>query len=196
LTAALGIAAAVAGVARGGPGRWLDVSMTEGALAAFGPFLAMAQGEHRAHRPGQEMLTGGLGTYRAYRCADGRILCVGALEPKFWMRMRELAPELPSVPATHELVPVFASRDRDDWVALLTGCCVGPALGATEVSDHPHHVARGAFQDYLGMPLANAPFGWSPSHEVPRVGEHTEELLRPLGVDLEALVASGAGGLG
>ena len=195
LTAALGIAAAVAGVARGGRGRHLDISMTEGALACFGPFLAMAAGEGRAHRPGNEMLTGALGSYRAYRCADDKVLCVGALEPKFWMRIRELAPEVPAMPSPAKLAEVLATRDRDAWVELLTGCCVGPALDATEVAAHPQHVARGAFDDYFGVPLANSPFGWAPSSEVPAVGQHTRELLEPLGVDVDALVAVGAGGV-
>uniref|UniRef100_UPI00164C6A1C CoA transferase n=1 Tax=Kingella denitrificans TaxID=502 RepID=UPI00164C6A1C len=41
----------------------------------------------RTPAPGRDLLSGGAPCYGAYRCADGRWLAVGALEPKFWQAL-------------------------------------------------------------------------------------------------------------
>ena len=68
--------------------------------------ISMTHGSHRlvAHRLGGDplprFLTGGLACYRIYETADGRYLTVGALEPKFFLRLCELIerPELARAP--------------------------------------------------------------------------------------------------
>ena len=189
LTAALGICAALVGRERGGERR-VDVSMTEGAMALLGPHLAVAMAEDRPIRPQGEMLSGALGNYRSYRCADGRWITVGPIEPKFWMRLVAQLDE-PVAPEPEALAALFASDTRDAWVALLQACCVGPALEAAELPGHPQHVARGAFEEVLGQPMARAPFPWATSTEVPRLGEHTRAILQEVGVDVDALVEAG-----
>ncbi len=189
LTAALGIAAALFGRERGGRGGWLDVSMTEASLALMTPALAFALGEGRDIEPGAELLTGGSSAYRTYVCADGGLLCVGAIEPRFQARLAErLGRPLPA--SAEEAAALFATRDRDEWVALLQGCCVSPALGATELADHPMH--RGSFEEVLGVRLPRAPFPWARAGALPALGADTRDILGALGVDVEALIASGA----
>src|SRR5436189_1848780 len=81
--AAVAILGALLGVARGGEGRYLDVSMTDGALT----WLAVPLAQERVQGPiptGMHRLTGRYACYGVYRCADGRHLSVAALEPKFW----------------------------------------------------------------------------------------------------------------
>ena len=64
--------------------------------------ISMTHGSHRlvSHRLGGDplprFLTGGLACYRIYETSDGRHLTVGALEPKFFVRLCELVgrPEL------------------------------------------------------------------------------------------------------
>ena len=64
--------------------------------------ISMTHGSHRlvSHRLGGDplprFLTGGLACYRIYETADGRLLTVGALEPKFFLRLCEVIgrPEL------------------------------------------------------------------------------------------------------
>ena len=185
LTAALTICAALLGRERGSlDRRWLDISMTESVLGLMAPHLATAWAEGRALRPGGEMLTGGLANYRAYRCADGRWLCVGALEPKFLARLITQAGGPPSA-------ALFASRPLDQWLELLQDCCVSAALEVAEVVEHPQHAAREVFEDVLGIPMARAPFPWRNSSRIAQPGEHTRELLEPLGVDVDALVGLG-----
>ena len=68
--------------------------------------ISMTHGSHRlvSHRLGGDplprFLTGGLACYRIYGTADGRQLTVGALEPKFFVRLCELIgrPELAEQP--------------------------------------------------------------------------------------------------
>jgi len=195
LTAALGVAAALFGRERSGEGRWLDISMTDGSLSMMTPMLAFALGEGRDLRPAGEMLTGAYATYRTYVCADGGLICVGALEPKFLEGLvaqlvaRGIAPPAPTAEAMGAL---FATRPRDEWVEMLQACCVSPALRATELAAHPLHVSRDNFEDVLGVALPKAPFRWATSSELPALGADTRAVLAPLGVDVDALIAAGA----
>jgi alpha-methylacyl-CoA racemase len=104
---------------------------------------------HRAHALASRsvVLTGGFACYRMYATADGRYLTVGALEPKFFIRLCECIgrPELAERQfgadqdaLGDELASVFAMKTLADWLALLDGedVCVGPvatyAEGAAE----------------------------------------------------------------
>jgi crotonobetainyl-CoA:carnitine CoA-transferase CaiB-like acyl-CoA transferase len=102
--------------------------------------ISMTHGSHKlaAHRLGGDplpkLLTGGPPCFRMYGTADGRHVTVGALEPKFWLRLCELIdrPDLverhydPS--AAEELSSVFATRTLAEWLDLFDeeDVCVGP----------------------------------------------------------------------
>ncbi|MCB9759035.1 MAG: CoA transferase [Alphaproteobacteria bacterium] len=187
LMAAVGICAALVGRGKDGQGRWLDISMTEGVLALMGPQLAVAAAEQRDMQPSGEMLTGGYSTYRTYRCADGGLVTVGPLEPKFQLRLaQQIGQEMLDI-RPEAMAALFASRPRDAWVTLLEGCCVGPALTASELPAHPLHVARGAFESVLGLPMARSPFPWARSSEVAELGADTAEILGAIGLDPDTL---------
>ncbi|MCB9791909.1 MAG: CoA transferase [Alphaproteobacteria bacterium] len=183
LTASTAICAALVEVARGGEGRWLDISMAEGALGLMAPHLATAAAEGRDLQPGGELLSGGYGAYRTYAARDGGLLTVAPLEPKFQARMAAALglPVLDPDPAA--MAALFATRDRDDWVRLLQGCCVDAALTASEIAAHPQHQARGAFERVLGVLMPKAPFPWAPEPHVARLGEHTQAILATLNED-------------
>jgi alpha-methylacyl-CoA racemase len=87
LTCALGILAAVIGAKQSGQGTMVDVSMMDGALALMPIALAALREDGRVPPRGAGLLTGALPNYNVYRCRDGKYLAVGALEPKFFMRM-------------------------------------------------------------------------------------------------------------
>ncbi len=192
LMAAAGICAALVGRERTGAGRWLDISMTEGALALHMPHVAMALAEGRDYVPGGEMLTGAYGAYRTYRCADGGLLTLGAIEPKFWTRLLLAVGQPDLAPAPEDLAALFATRPRDAWVELLEGCCAGPALRVTELPHHPHFAARGLFETVLGLPMPRSPFPWSPEPVVPALGQDTADVLGALGLPVDELEACGA----
>jgi alpha-methylacyl-CoA racemase len=97
----------------------------------------------------RRLLTGGLACYRIYRTADGRHITVGALEPKFFLRLCELLgrPELgerqgdaDQEALAAELAAVFATRSLDEWLAVFDGedACVGPVATLSEaLADDP-----------------------------------------------------------
>ena len=133
--------------------------------------ISMTHGSHQlvAHRLGGDplprFLTGGLACYRIYETADGRYLTLGALEPKFFLRLCELI-ERSELGDRHlvgdaqeelaaELAAVFASRPLAAWLDLFDGedVCVGPVATLAE--------AATAFGESTALPSA-------------RVGQHTE----------------------
>ncbi|MGZ8782300.1 MAG: CaiB/BaiF CoA transferase family protein [Gaiellaceae bacterium] len=134
--------------------------------------ISMTHGSHRlvSHRLGGDplprFLTGGLACYRIYETADGRLLTVGALEPKFFSRLCEVVgrPELAERQFAEgaqdelaaELAAVFASRPLSEWLERCDGedVCVGPVATLAE--------AAAALGD--GDPRPSA-----------RVGQHTEQ---------------------
>jgi alpha-methylacyl-CoA racemase len=193
LVAAMGVSAALFARERTERGQILDVSLTEAALSLMAPHVAVQTTAGRDAAPGGDLLSGGLPVYGVYRCADGALLTVGALEPKFQQRLRELSPDL-GAPALRAL---FATRPRDAWVEALADACAGPALGAGELGDHPQHAARGAIArlgatSFVRPPLA-AP-GWAPA-PAPGLGAHTDRILAEAGLSQIAIDAARASGL-
>lgn len=87
LTCAMGILAAVIGAQKSGQGTMVDVSMMEGAMALQPIALAALREDGEIPARGAGILTGALPNYQVYRCRDGQYLAVGALEPKFFIRM-------------------------------------------------------------------------------------------------------------
>ena len=114
--------------------------------------VSMAHGTHRlasyrlAGDPRPRLLTGGLACYRTYPTADGRHLTVGALEPKFFVRLCELLgrPELAArqyepeqEPLAAELARVFSSKTLGHWLRVLDreDVCVGPVATLAEAAE-------------------------------------------------------------
>lgn len=149
------ILAALWHVARGGNGRFIDVSMTHATHA--NNFVAQVSLANDGAAPpvGGGLLNGGVPCYNLYRTQDGRWLAVGALELKFWETLCHALdrPEWafrhwsvgqaiggPDAAAlTQELASLIASRPLDEWVSLLEplDCCVSPVLTAAEAAQHP-----------------------------------------------------------
>src|SRR6202171_4540957 len=149
LQPAVAILGALLGVQRGGDGRRLDASMTDGAVTWLALELAaMGAGEEGGRGSGR--LTGRYACYRVYACKDGGYYSVGALEPKFWKVLCD-AVERPAlvdvqfaegpegVRSQKALEAVFPRRPRRGGgleLASLDVCCE-PVLDLEEVSSHP-----------------------------------------------------------
>ena len=196
--AATAILGALLSVARGGEGRYLDVSMTDGALS----WLAVPLAQVRAQGPiarGMHRLTGRYACYGVYECADGRFMSVGALEPKFWRTLCDALGRLDLVDNQYaegeaqerlrsEVASVFVTRSRDEWAAALAGLdvCCEPVLELEEVADHPQIRARGlVLEQPTGLEIAPAvrlDADWR-RKDPPRLGEDTADLLAEVGVD-------------
>ena len=190
LTACISILAALLGRERTGVGRALDVSMTEGTLALMGPHLAMARHEQRDFKPGGELLSGGMAAYRSYECQDGKRICCAPLEPKFWERFSTVVGE-PVVASEEALSALFKSRPRAEWVAMLPGTCISPALSVQEIFEEAHYRARDCFETVLGMEMVRDPFGYATLKNVPGLGQDTERILTELDINIQPLLDKG-----
>ncbi len=160
LTAVQGILAALLAVKMGGPGRFVDVAMTDAVFVHhLMPLLALNCDGHTAP-PSRDFLTGGVPCYDVYRCSDGRYMAVGALELKFWEICCELL-QRPDLKTRHwtlgqavggddalavkaELSSIFASRPQAEWTALFepADCCVTPVLKTEDAILHRHFAER------------------------------------------------------
>ncbi|WP_041606938.1 CaiB/BaiF CoA transferase family protein [Tistrella mobilis] len=159
-----GILAALFDAMRSGRGQVVDAAIVDGVNLFAGVFhMLRAQGRWPG-RPGTNLLDGGAPFYDTYRCADGKYVAIGPLEPQFYAELlrrldvcdprafqrddRTSWPELKTMFAR-----LFATRDRDAWCALLEGsdACFAPVLELDEVPDHPHHQAREAFHQTDGV---------------------------------------------
>jgi crotonobetainyl-CoA:carnitine CoA-transferase CaiB-like acyl-CoA transferase len=207
--AATAILGALLAVARGGEGRFLDVSMTDGAFTWLAVPLAQVAADG-AIPAGGHRLTGRYACYAVYECADGRHLSVGALEPKFWRALCEAIgrPELVDEQyadgdaqerVRSELAAVFRTRSRDEWAAALApaDACCEPVMELDEVAGHPQIRARGlVVEQPTGLEVAPAVRldpDWRRKGP-PRLGEDTAGVLAEVGVDaarLEELRAAG-----
>ena len=172
LQPAVEILAALVAVQRGADGRWIDVSMTDGAVG----FLSLVFAGERVGR-GDGRLTGRYPCYRVYECSDGRFYSVAALEPKFWKTLCDAiarpdlveAQFLENAEAHKRVEEVFSSRSRDEWDQTLGGLdvCCEPVLDLDEAAAHPQVKARKLLES---------------SGRAPRLGEHTEEILTEFGL--------------
>lgn len=209
---AIGVLAALVERGRSGRGQIIDAAMVDGAasLTTFVRGLSALGAWSEAR--GGNLLDGGAPYYATYRCADGRFLAVGAIEPQFFRALiegLELDAELVAQQHDRERWPhlrdVIARRiaqePRDVWSDRLSGtdACVTPVLDLTEAPMHPHHVARGAFDvaldgpippDISGRPMpAPAPrLSRTPGavrRGAPTPGEHTREVLLAAGLSAD-----------
>ncbi len=167
----MGMLAALIHARATGQGQVVDAAMVEGAASLTTVFHTFLRHGFWRDERSANILDGAAPFYRCYRCADGKYLAVGALEPQFWALLRErLALTDPLFdeqwdqsrwPAMAEhMATVIAGRPRDEWAALLEGsdACAAPVLSFTEAPHHPHNQARGTFvQVENGWDTAPAP---------------------------------------
>ncbi|MCK6510634.1 CoA transferase [Myxococcota bacterium] len=202
---------------RTGVGSFCDISMSESLLS----FLVMELGQRAAglvEEPAENFLRGGVPCYGVYACQDGRHLAVGALEPKFWVKLVHLL-GLPQL--AHEaleqgeagarvretLRETFAQKPRDAWVSFLEehDVCVEPVLSVDELAHDPHWQARGAFLSHehptegeFVLPRSPVRLNSQKAVELrpaPTLGQDGGSILSEAGLTLEemdALVRSGA----
>jgi len=199
LFAALSITAALARKRRGAV--LIDVPITQSLLSlAIIPTAAYLVTRHSPSE-GHSLVFGSDSYYNLYRTSDGRYMAVAAIEDEFWRNtLRELGlshlvekrlgSERDRAEVREALQRVFATRTRDEWARLLMGkdTCVTPVLSVEEALNSEWAREYGSLVhvkgdgDVLAFPVkASVPLRTSRLTPAPRLGEHTEKILRSLG---------------
>lgn len=163
MQAAMAVMAALLRRERTGVGEHLDVSIADGAFAMMSLYVDEYLATGTEPGPGHYILTGRYACYEIYTCADGKHLSVGAIEPAFWRNLCRLL-ELDQYAAAQTddalqeeirdaLAGRFATKPRDEWVALLgpADTCVAPVNTVAEACLDEHYVARGNLADAVSV---------------------------------------------
>jgi len=152
-----------------GRGGTVETSILAGTIGLTPMFHGMIAGGLWTLARQANLLDGAMPFYRVYRCSDSRFVAVGAIEPKFYRQLLDLAglagevdpadqyrPE--SWPATTaRMERRFAERTRDEWARLAepVDACLSPVLDFSEAVRHPHNLANRLYEtEPFGQPGA------------------------------------------
>lgn len=194
---------------RTGKGAILDIAMLDSVLPFASITLGRILGGELPER-GADLLTGGIAPYESYLSKDGQVMSLGALEPKFLMKlcsltgieidMSALLPGTHQVELKRRFAEVIGSRTRAEWESFNAehDVCLEPALRPDELRDDPQIAARGLFFDgpdgspsYYRTPVTPRDLEAAPA---PTQGQHSAEILADSGFEpqeIEALRAAG-----
>lgn len=188
-----GLVSAVLNARATGTGQVVDAAMVDGASL----LLAMQHGwvhtglwrDDTSTVP----LAGAAPWYRTYRCADGRHLAVGCVEPQFYAAFREVLGLAGDTSLDEQwdhcrwpeqgkrIATLIATRARDEWAALFEGtqACTTPVLTLSEAPEHHQMRARATLPrvDGLTQP-APAPRYSVTTTTVPAAGTDDSEQAR------------------
>lgn len=192
-----------------GQGDVIDMSLLEPLFSVLGPLTLEAKLTGRP-TPRQGSSSPTHAPRNVYECGDGKFVALSAATEAMVKRLFEAMgkPELGDDPRfanhaariTHrheldgEIGDFMKTRDRDACLALFdkAGVTVGPVMDAGDLLDDDFMRVRGALVDQpdseLGtIPAPGAPirFGHAPTKDMrsaPKVGEHTLEILKELGI--------------
>jgi len=164
MTAAFGIACALLEARASGRGQVIDAAMVDGVALLTAKLQGLRAAGLFSDQPGTNWIDSGAPFYDTYRCADGRYVAVGALEPDFY---REFTARLgvdvtgwpdqddrAAWPRLRELIAsAVAARPQAEWAAIFAGtdACVTPVLTFEEAARHPHNAQRGVFDRVDGV---------------------------------------------
>jgi crotonobetainyl-CoA:carnitine CoA-transferase CaiB-like acyl-CoA transferase len=214
LTALSAVLMALLRVRETGQGDYIDMSLFDAALTVQPYPGALALNAPPGGPAGSDNGDSSLALLGAYETADSKWLCLGGRERTFATNLltplgrADLIADAIGPAGDGQtrvrafLTETFLTRTRDEWLAWFEDrhVSVAPVLSLAEALDHPHaHARRMVRTDTSGRAhVANAiHFRNEPARPdlaVPRLGEHTDAILRGLGYDdgeIAALLASG-----
>jgi alpha-methylacyl-CoA racemase len=183
---AFAMVAALLAVQRGGQGQVIDAAMTDGAALIGALTYGLRAAGMWSDEREANLLDGGDPLYGCYRCADGKYLALGAIEPQFRAALAE-GLGLDEVTKT-AVAKAVAKKSRDQWVAHFAGkdACVATVLSLGEAPAHLHNRARGTFVEVGGVLQPGPAPRYSETRcEAPRAprreGEDSDSILAELG---------------
>lgn len=202
---AYGIVCALFESQRSQKGQVVDAAITSGAsLISTMYYALMKQGLWNVERDAN-LLDGGAPFYRCYRCADGKFIAIGAIEPQFYQLLVELCGVQDQAIFQEQMnralwpqqkqawAELFATKTQAQWCEILEGtdACFSPVLDFNEAVHYAHHQARDSFQqiDGIACPAPGPILSRTPATagEVHPAGAHTAAILQSLGYSAEEI---------
>lgn len=202
---AYGIVCALFESQRSQKGQVVDAAITSGAsLISTMYYALMKQGLWNVERDAN-LLDGGAPFYRCYRCADGKFIAIGAIEPQFYQLLVELCGVQDQAIFQEQMnralwpqqkqawAELFATKTQSQWREILEGtdACFSPVLDFNEAVHYAHHQARASFQqlDGIACPAPGPILSRTPATagEVHPAGAHTAAILQSLGYSAEEI---------
>jgi crotonobetainyl-CoA:carnitine CoA-transferase CaiB-like acyl-CoA transferase len=200
---ALALLAGIIEARRTGKGRDIDVSLYDVAMHQLNYPAAWYLNEGLATGRAPRSAHPFIAPSQLYRTADGWLF-VMAQTQRFWETLcdalgrEDLKAKYPSFEARREhrdeltvvLDEIFTGRKTADWLKALSGVVpCGPVYDLAQALENPYFLERGGVQvfdhpDKPGFKLVASPFRLGeplPARPAPKLGQHTEELLRELG---------------
>jgi len=198
---ALGIVSALLSIKNGGKGQVIDAAMVDGASVLMSMFYAFKASGFWQDQRESNMLDGAAHFYDTYKCADGKFLSIGSIEPQFYKILLDKFdiddsrfsnqldhsqwPELKRVIQDKVLL-----KTRDDWANIFDGtdACVAPVLDMNEAPMHPHNQARKTFVDIDGItqPAPAPRFSETPTsikHSSVKAGSDNDDICSHFNLD-------------
>ncbi|QKT08798.1 CoA transferase [Gordonia sp. X0973] len=192
---AFGIVCALFAARESGCGQVVDAAMVDGVSLLTARLHSLRGCGLYSDEAGTNDLDSGAPFYETYRCADGRYLAVGALEPDFYaIFLAGLGVDTSAWPEQTDrcrwdelrtlIGDTIETRTRDEWARVFAGtdACVSPVLDFAEAAAADHNLARRVYTDVDGIqhPHPAPRFSATPAREPAR--PPTEHL----GVDVVA----------
>jgi crotonobetainyl-CoA:carnitine CoA-transferase CaiB-like acyl-CoA transferase len=217
LFSAFAILAGLLARERTGKGQYIDLSMVDCMVSFNTQHIANYVAGFGEWKEGALGLTGETAYYNVYETKDGKYLCLGNLEEKFWVNLckiigrQDLIEYQFSGPQKQkeiigELSRIFLGRTRDEWLKLMKdeNICVGPVNSIEEVLADSHilhrkmvleveHPVEGKIPQ-IGFPIKLSETPGDIRTPAPTFGQHTDQILNELGYqakEIEGLKGSG-----
>ena len=195
---------------------YLDTSV---ALLAATPNMRFFWSDGWAPKRGEGFLGGSYPYYAIYETKDGKLLTIGCTEPWLWenfcraidrpdfVRFARQSDQLvraandEEVKCRQEIEGIIKTRTRDDWYDYLVKAdvCVGKVYDPEEMVRDPqvlardmvvelHHPRHGKVTQF-GQPIKLSETPGSVRSAAPYIGEHSDEVLRELGMSAGEIAA-------
>jgi crotonobetainyl-CoA:carnitine CoA-transferase CaiB-like acyl-CoA transferase len=208
MNGAIGIVLALFERQSSGRGQYIDVAMTDSALA-FLPVVKLMQailGSDPVR--GDSFLSHRYACYNTYATADNRHIAIGALEPRFWrnlcihLGLKKYIPLQFDDGRREEIIrrlrAIFKLKTLKQWCLTLrdVDACWSPVRRYSEVMEDPHFKERAMVVDMsgtggeskaLGVAVKLSRTPGSVRTKAPQFGENTRALLTELGYHEEEI---------
>jgi alpha-methylacyl-CoA racemase len=203
----VGLLAAAMEVRQSGRGQTIDVAMIDGVTHLMSAFLAFRQQGSWTAQRADNIVDGGAPFYGSYATSDGKFVAVGAIEPQFYASLlKVMGIDGERLPAQNDrtawpemrkrFAKVFATRTRDEWVAIAAGrdACLAPVLTIDEAPAHAQMQSREVYASFDGVrhPSPAPRFSRTPSAlhtPAPAPGRDSRQALADWGISSDQVAA-------